>query len=148
MQKFNKVITQFAIATVVSEGFDTESILRSLNQHMPRKRALLTELLDSKNPHYITKDGKEVAFPRSELEAMLEHCDDIERLRLRLPIYVSTDSRSSGPVWKVEGLLEAAVTSRIIGKDRIRDDLLLFYHPHLRVLRQKFPSCFNILYTP
>jgi len=108
----------------------------------------LTELLDSENPHYITKDGREVPIPRSELESMLDFCHDNERLRLRLPIYVSTDASSSGPTWKVEGLLEAAVTSRILGRGRLRDDLLLFYHPHLRELRKKFPSCFNILYTP
>ncbi len=132
----------------MNEGFDPESILRSLNQHMPRKRVLLTDLIDSERPHYIAKDGRDVAIPRSELEALLEYCDDIERIRLRLPIYVSTDSTSSGPVWKVDGLLEAAVTSRILGKERSRDDLLLFYHPHLRELRRKFPSCFNILYTP
>lgn len=133
---------------VVSDGFDPESMLRSLNQHMPRKRISLTELLDSANPHYVSRDGREVPFPRSELKALTEYCDEVELQRLRLPIYVSTDSTSSGPVWKVEGRLEAAVTSRILGRSRLRDDLLLFYHPHLRDLRRKFPSCFNILYTP
>ncbi len=107
----------------------------------------LVDLLNSDDPHYISRDGRQVPFPRTELEALADYCDEFELQRLRVPIYVSTDPSGAGS-WKIEGRLEVAVASRILDREPLREDLLKFYHPHLRDLRRRFPSCFNILYTP
>ena len=131
----------------MGDQFDVNMMLRALNQHIPRKRRSLAELLSEDSPCYITRDGYEAPVSKEELTSLREYCDDLEAERLMIPIYVSTEVTGVG-AWKVEGKLESAVVARILGREQRSENVLYFYHPHYQYLRRHFPSCFTILYTP
>jgi len=127
---------------------DIEHIIRDMNKHVPVSRRTLLEYLDSGCDTYETKDGQKVSVDRKELELLAGNCTEIEKMRLRIPILVSTDTSSESGAWKVEGRTEAAVVSRLLNKRLYRDDFLRLYHPDLKDLRRTLPSLVVVLFVP
>jgi len=119
-----------------------------MNRHMPRQRPSIDELLEAESPGYTTRDGDAVPVSKEELTDLRSFVNELEARRLRVPIYVSTDTAAQSGTWRVDGKLESDVVSRILGRKKHLEDTLRFYPPHLRELRKRFPSCFTILYMP
>ncbi len=132
----------------MQDRFDVEKIIQTMNSHMPRQRLSIEELLEEESPGYTTRDGSEVPISKEELSRLRAFVEDNEARRLRVPIYVSTDTASQSGAWRVDGRLESEVVARILGRKKHLEDSLRFYHPHLRELRKRFPSCFTVLYMP
>lgn len=124
------------------------SVMREFNSSLPASKPLLTELMDGDAPGYRMRDGSVVEVPSDKLKAVWDACDDSERIRLRIPIYVSTDIGSETSSWKVEGVTEAAVVAKILGKKVYREGYLRLYHPDLKELQRKIGEAAMVIFTP
>lgn len=123
-------------------------MIRDMNRHMPVSRKTLLEYLESREDTYETKDGQKCSVDRKDIEFLAEKCTEIEKMRLRVPILVSTDTSSESGAWKVEGRTEAAVVAKLLNKRLYKDDFLRLYHPDLKDLRKMIPSLVVTLFLP
>ena len=127
---------------------DIEHIIRDMNRHIPVSRKSLLECLEAGEGTYETKDGQKCSIDRKDLELLAGKCTEIEKMRLRIPIFVSTDMSYEGGAWKVEGRTEAAVVSKLLNKKLYKDDFLRLYYPDLKELRRMLPSIVVVLFLP
>ena len=124
------------------------SIMRDLNSNLAVSKRTLSEMMDSDDRTYRTRDGSTVEIPAEQLRILWDACDDSQRISLRLPIYVSTDITGETSAWKVDGRVEAPVVAAILGKRVYKEGYLRLYHPDLSDLRRKIPDCVMIGFTP
>jgi uncharacterized protein (UPF0216 family) len=127
---------------------DIEHIVRDMNRHIPVSRRTLLEYLESEDDTYDTKDGQKCTIERKDLEFLASNCTEIEKMRLRIPIFVSTDMSCEGGAWKVEGRTEVAVVSKLLKKKAYKDDFLRLHYPDLMDLRKMLPSLISMLFLP
>jgi len=127
---------------------DVEHLLSDINAHAPVQRRSLAEYLDSKDLTYRTRSGHTCEMTTEEIQRLNGVCEERHKLTLRLPLIVTTDTTSSPPAWKAEGRAEVSVISKLLSKRPARDDLILFYHPHLRELQKMLPNCVVVLFVP
>lgn len=124
------------------------SIMKDLNSNLAVSKPLLMDMMDGGDRSYRLRDGSVIEIPEDQLRIIWDACDDSQRIRLRLPIYVSTDISGEVSAWKVEGLAEAAVVARILGRRIHRDGYLRIYHPDLKELRLKIGDAVLVVFTP
>lgn len=124
------------------------SIMRDLNSNLAASKPSLMEMMESGDRTFRMRNGAVIEIPEDQLRLIWDSCDDSQRLRLRLPIYVSTDTSGEGSAWKVDGVVEAAVVARILGKKVYKDGYLRLYHPDLRDLRSKIGDAILVTFTP
>lgn len=110
------------------------------NSNVPVSRRTLIDYLENGDYTYRTRGGEIFHMDLSELAAIADVCTDTEKIRLRIPIIVSTDTSAEGGAWKVDGETETSVMSKILGKRPYRTDMLRFYNPNLADLRRKYPT--------
>lgn len=127
---------------------DVEHIISEANNHIPVSRKTLLEHIDANIMEYRTKDGLACSIDPDELHYLEENCTEVEKMRLRIPIFVGTDTSSSSGAWKVEGKTEVAVISRILDKKIHTDDFLRLYHPDYIELKKRLSSLIFVLFTP
>jgi len=127
---------------------ETEHLLSGINDHAPVARRSLAEYMDSDDLTYRTRSGHVCELTRSEIDILSGMCTEREKLTLRLPMMVLTDISSSQGAWKVEGRTEVSVISKMLSKAPLRDDLIMFYHPHLKELQRMLPNSFVVLFVP
>ncbi len=125
-----------------------KSILGDINSNIPVSRRTLSDYIQSEDLTYKTRSGDEFIMESSEIEILADLCTDVEKIRLRLPIIVSTDISGERGAWKVDGIIETSVMSKILGKSPFKDDVLRFYNPHLAELREKFPTIVVLAFIP
>ncbi len=125
-----------------------QSVLWDLNSNLVLLKRTLSEMMDSGNHTYRTRDGSVVGIPEEQLQFLWDVCDDLQRISLRLPIYVSTDISDETSAWKVEGRVEATVTAVILGKKLHREGFLRLYHSDLKDLKSKIPDAIMVVFTP
>ncbi len=65
-----------------------ERDIDSVNEHLPKKRVLLKDLLDADEPAYETKDGKMSAFKKDELIAIASDVPTEFHSEIMLPIVI------------------------------------------------------------
>ena len=129
------------------ERMDTQKMISDMNKHIPVSRRTLLEHIESNDLTYKTRDGFICSFDKEEIDFLRDVCTEIEKMRLRLPILISTDTSSDG-AWKADGITETAVVSRILDKRPMREDMLRLYHPDLKRLRGKLPNAAVVLFVP
>jgi len=127
---------------------EVEHFLSDINAHAPVQRRSLAEHIDSKDLTYRTRSGHVCEMTKGEIETLNNACAEREKITLRLPIIVMTDTSFTESVWKVEGRTEVAVVSKLLSKKPMRDDLLHMYHPHLRELQKMLPNSVIVLFVP
>lgn len=127
---------------------DVGNIIKDANSHIPVSRKTILEHIESKDMGYRTKDGQICSIDPDELQYLAENCTEIEKMRLRIPVFVSTDTSSSSGAWKIEGRTEVAVISRILGKKVHTDDFLRLYHPDYVELKKRLSSIIFVVFTP
>jgi len=127
---------------------DAEDLLSGINAHAPAARRTLAEHIDSGDLTYRTRSGHVCEMTADEIKILRSACAEREIISLRLPLIVSTDTSSSQGAWKVEGRTEVSVVSKLLSKSPMRDDLMIFYHPHLRELQKILPNCIAVLFVP
>lgn len=124
------------------------SVMSDLNSNLAVGKKTLEQMMGSGDFSYNTKSGSTVSIPKEQMEYLWEICDELEKIRLRLPIYVSTDTSAEYGAWKVEGNPEAKVVARILGKTMFKEGYIRLYHPDLKDLRGKIPDVIMVVFTP
>ncbi|MCL2712853.1 MAG: DUF61 family protein [Methanomassiliicoccaceae archaeon] len=127
---------------------EIEHILSGINDHAPVARRSLAEYIDSNDLTYRTRSNHVCELTRNEIDILNNICEEREKLTLRLPIMVMTDTSFTESVWKIEGRTEVSVVSKLLSKRSLRDDLIHLYHPHLRELQKMLPNSVTVLFVP
>jgi uncharacterized protein (UPF0216 family) len=125
-----------------------QSMLSSMNSHVPAKRASLADLLDSKDPAYEGKDGTRYELDPKELRLIASCVDPWETDRVKIPLLLVTDTSYEQGQWKVMGKMETKIISKLIGREPEKADEMLIFYPHLKELREKLPTALVIMYMP
>ncbi|OGS41903.1 MAG: hypothetical protein A3K67_02145 [Euryarchaeota archaeon RBG_16_62_10] len=137
----------------MSGGISEEGVLRKLVQQMnsriPSRRCWLSELLTSEEPHYLGKDGSRFELDEQELRAVAKALAEIGERDVKLPILLIGDASQSKSVWRVEGNIECALLSHILGRQLGSDrERMFLYAPHLMTLRRKLPTTTACIFLP
>ncbi|MDR0887864.1 MAG: DUF61 family protein [Candidatus Methanoplasma sp.] len=130
------------------DPMNVERMIADMNSNMPVNRRSLLDYIDNGNLTYETKSGAVCSFDKEELEFLASKCTEIEKMRLRLPIFVSTDTSYQSGAWKVEGKTEVSVISKVMNKKPYREDFLRLYYPDLKDLRKLLPNLTVTLFLP
>jgi len=125
-----------------------QKLLLAMNQHLPKQRRPLSELLLEKEPRYYGKDGHSYRLDKSELVFIASLLDSLDKARLRLPILLMSDTSYEGGAWKVTGKVEARLISKILGREIDSEDEIRLYYPHLSEVRKKLPTTTTIMFMP
>jgi uncharacterized protein (UPF0216 family) len=127
---------------------DVEHLFSDLNVHAPVTRRSLIEIIDSGDRTFRTRGGHVCEISQEEIGRLCEVCTEQEKLLLKLPFTVMTDTSYAEGVWKVEGRTEVSVVSKLLSKKPLRENLIHLYHPHLRELTKILPNCVTVLFIP
>ena len=127
---------------------DVTKMLAGMNSSAPAGKVSLLDLADSEDPSFRTRSGTTVEIDRSEIELLMGVCSEMEKIRLKLPITMVTDTSGEMSTWRIDGKTEAAVISRILGKPLIKEDSVRIYYPDYQILREKLPSSIVTMYLP
>lgn len=132
---------------MIGDALHIDKELLRMNVSVPVKRRTIVDYLDNGDLVYVTRDGNRCDIDPEELEFLRSYCTEIEKMRIRLPILVSSDASGEGTAWRVDGQAEAAVVSRILGKTQRLPNSLRFYNPDLHNLRKRLPTCTFIVFS-
>lgn len=129
-------------------GISVESMLAELNTNLAAGKRTLEDMYTGGDRTYRMRDGTVMEIPQEQLQILWDACDDAQRISLKLPIYVSTDTSGETAAWKVSGRTEAPVVAKLLGRRLHRDDLLRLYYPDLKQLKSLIPDAFLTIFTP
>ena len=124
------------------------SVMSELNSNLVVGKRTIEQMVDSGDYTYKTRNGSTVEISKEQIDYLWEICEESEKIRLRLPIYVSTDISAETGAWKVEGNPDAAVVARILGKKMFKEGYLRLYHPDLKDLKGKIGDAIMMVFTP
>ena len=127
---------------------DISRMIANLNSNIPVNRRTLMDYIENGDFTYRTKTGEVITFPREGIDYLASITDDQEKLTLRLPIFVSTDVQAERSCWKVDGITETAVVSKLLGRRVHSENRLPVYYPDLMDLRKKIPELVFVLFLP
>ena len=127
---------------------DVTKMLAGMNSSAPAGKVSLLDLADSDNPSFRTRTGTVIDIDRAEIDLLMGACTEMEKIRLKLPITMVTDTSGEMSTWRIDGRTEAAVISRILGKPLIKEDSVRIYYPDYQILREKLPSSIVTMYLP
>ena len=127
---------------------DINRMIAGLNSTVPAVKVPLLDLAESDSPEFRTRNGSLVDIDRSEIDLLMSVCNEMEKIRLKLPITMVTDTSGEMSTWRIDGKVEASVISRILGKPLLREDSIRIYYPDYQILRERLPSSIVTLYMP
>lgn len=127
---------------------DVTKMIAGLNSSVPAAKVPLLDLAESDKPSFRTRGGSVIEIDRSEIDLLMNECTEIEKIRLRLPITMVTDTSGEMSIWRIDGAVESKVISRILGKPHLREDSIRIFYPDYQILREKLPSSIIVLYLP
>ena len=127
---------------------DVTKMIAGLNSSTPAVKVPLLDLADAAEPSFRTRSGSTADIERSEIDLLMETCTEMEKIRLRLPITMVTDTSGEMSAWRVDGKVEANVIARILGKPMLREDSLRIFYPDYQILREKLPTSIVVMYLP
>ena len=127
---------------------DVTKMLAGMNSSAPAGKVSLLDLAESDEPSFRTRSGSTIEIDRSEIDLLMSVCTEMEKIRLKLPITMVTDTSGEMSTWRIDGKTEAAVISRILGKPLIKEDSVRIYYPDYQILREKLPSSIVTMYLP
>ena len=127
---------------------DVTKALAGMNTSAPVSKASLLDLSEMEKPSFRTRGGFEIEIDRSEIDLLMSICTEMEKIRLRLPINLVTDTSGEMSAWRIDGPTEAKVIARLLNKPLLREDSIRIYYPDYTILREKLPTSIVTLYIP
>ena len=127
---------------------DVTKMIAGMNTSVPAVKIPLLDLAESENPSFRTRGGFVIEIDRSEINLLMDVCTEMEKIRLRLPITMVTDTSGEMSIWRIDGAVEAKVIARILEKPMLREDSIRIYYPDYQILREKLPSSIVTLDLP
>ena len=125
-----------------------ETMLSDLNSHLAAGKRSLEDMKTGGDRTFKVRGGGEVEIPQEQIDLIWDTCDDSQRIALRLPIYVSTDTSAENGAWKVEGRVEAPVVAKLLDKKMYREDMVRLYYPDFKQLKSLIPDAIMVVFTP
>ena len=133
---------------MIGDALHLDKALMQMNSSVPVDRRSLLDYSENGNLTFSTRDGGTCEMSKEEIDYLCGVCTEIEKMRLKLPLLISTDCSGDITSWKVEGAVETAVVARVLGKTVIAPDHLRFYNPDLKRLRSLLPTCTAVTFLP
>ena len=127
---------------------DLAKALAGMNASAPVSKIPLSDLFESERPSFRTRGGFEIEIDRSEIDLLMGVCTEIEKIKLRLPMTMVTDTSGETSAWRIDGAVEAKVIARILDKPLMREDSIRIFYPDYQILREKLPTSIVTLYLP
>lgn len=127
---------------------DVTKMIAGMNSSIPAAKIPLLDLAESDDPSFRTRGGSVIEIDRQEIDLLMEMCTEMEKIRLRLPITMVTDTSGEISAWRIDGAVEAKVISRILDKPLLKDDSIRIFYPDYQVLREKLPTSIVTMYLP
>ncbi|NLU46321.1 MAG: DUF61 family protein [Euryarchaeota archaeon] len=127
---------------------DGRCVFDDLNADLPVNRRTLSDYLENGDCTYTTRSGATGTFDPRELEVLRSVCTDAEAARLRIPLLICTDCTSENGAWRVDGKVESAVVSKILGKDPRQEDRILMHYPDFKRVRTLLPELATVVFSP
>lgn len=127
---------------------DIAGMLRGMNGNLPVNRRTLIDYVENGDFTYTTRTGEKVSFDPSSIEFLDSFCTEQEKLTLRLPVFVSTDTSSERGGWKVDGRTEVSVLSRLLGRRVHTEDRMPLYYPEIQDLKRRIPGLVFAVFVP
>jgi uncharacterized protein (UPF0216 family) len=125
-----------------------QSLLSSMNSHVPTKRSSLADLLDMEHPYYEGKDGTKYDIDPKELKLIASLVDPWDIDRIKIPLLLVTDTGYEQGQWKISGKLETKIISKLIKREPEKPDEILIFYPHLKELLKLLPTTLLVMYMP
>ncbi len=116
-------------------------LMELLNSGTAITRKYFYELFNEKNPTIKLRDGSEVEIDKEELELIKNIMPNnyLKLLKIPILIEVNPDAYGSG-VYKISGIAECYLISKILKKELIKKDELFIYRHELRQIRKLLPT--------
>ena len=127
---------------------DVTKMIAGMNSSIPAAKIPLLDLAESDDLSFRTRGGSVIEIDRQEIDLLMEVCTEMEKIRLRLPITMVTDTSGEISAWRIDGAVEAKVISRILDKPLLKDDSIRIFYPDYQVLREKLPTSIVTMYLP
>jgi uncharacterized protein (UPF0216 family) len=125
-----------------------EHEIDTLNDHLPRARTRLSDLLKEKDPHYITRSGEKSIFKVEELEWLSKEVPTQFHSSIRLPIVLLRRLDYGPGIHSVSGnKTELFMIYKILGYDDLEwknfadwKPIERLARPQVQIIRQKLSS--------
>lgn len=134
-----------------------EHEIDTLNDHLPRARIRLIDLLKEENPHYVTRSGERSVFKGEELEWLSKEVPKNLHEFIRLPIVLLRRLDQGQGIHSISGnKTELFMIHKILGYDDLAWENFAKWkpidhlaRPQVQIIRQKLPSTtsLGIVYT-
>jgi len=134
----------------VSSKFDKmlEHDIDTMNDHLPRARIRLSDLLKEQDPHFTTRSGEKSVFKIEELEWLSREVPKSIHQSIRLPIVLLRRLDFGPGIHSISGnKLELFMIHRILGYDDLEWENIAKWtpieqlaRPQVQILRKKMPS--------
>ena len=122
--------------------------LKTLNAYLPRRRKLLSELLEEKHPHVECGDGDTHFFKKKELEYLAEMLNNNEKQMLLLPIMIEVGPGKGDMTVRSKTGTEAKIFSKILEMPiACISDIITIFRPQLNVLRKALKTTTQYVFT-
>lgn len=125
-----------------------ETMLSDLNSHLATGKRRIEDMKNDGDCTFTVRGGDKVEIPQEQVDLIWDACDDSQRIALRLPIYVSTDTSAESGAWKVEGRVEAPVVAKLLDKKMYREDMVRLYYPDYKRLKSLIPDAIMVVFMP
>lgn len=119
-----------------------------INEHLPRARTRLAELLKEEDPHFITRSGEKSVFKAEELEWLSKEVPKQFHSLIRLPIVLLRRLDYGPGIHSISGnKTELFMIHKILGYDDLEWENLATWkpieklaRPQVQIIRKKMPS--------
>jgi len=125
-----------------------EHEIDTLNDHLPRARIRLVDLLKEENPHFVTRCGDKSVFKVEELEWLSKEVPKKLHESIRLPIVILRRLDQGHGIHSVSGnKTELFMIHKILGYDNLAWENFSIWipvehlaRPQVQIIRKKLPS--------
>jgi len=125
-----------------------EHEIDKLNDHLPRARTRLAELLKEPDPHFMTRSGEKSVFKAEELELLSKEVPKQFHNSIRLPIVLLRRLDYGPGIHSISGnKAELFMIQKVLGYDDLGWENLPAWkpveqlsRPQVQIVRQKMPS--------
>ena len=134
----------------MSSKFDKmlEHDIDTMNDHLPRARIRLSDLLKEQDPHFTTRSGERSFFKIEELEWLSREVPKSIHNSIRLPIVLLRRLDFGPGIHSISGnKMELFMIHRILGYDDLEWENIAKWtpieqiaRPQVQILRKKMPS--------
>lgn len=122
--------------------------IQELNNHLPKHKKTLKELLDQKNPTLKTKKGEKFILDEEELKEIAKILPHHLHEQIKLPIYIESGKKYGKGNYRINGKAETRLIQRILeNEEDIFKKEITINRIELRKIRNKLRTTTKYMFT-